>query len=93
MPRTFAPHPLRPGPSAAPFILPVVGLADVREQLVAERRNGADFTSAWRTALEALGPDRDEWASVLEQTADAWERAYRRADGYVERVKRTGKPK
>ena len=60
---------------------PPVSLLD---QLADARRAGVDFGDAWPGALKAAlsgahTSERDEWASVLSETAQAWAAAFQRA--------------
>ncbi len=62
-------------------MLPPVSLLD---QLAAARRAGVDFADVWPRALKAAlsgahTSERDEWASVLSETAQAWAAAFQRA--------------
>jgi hypothetical protein len=49
----------------------------VREQLTAAKLSGLPFDEAWTAASASLARTaRLEWGSALQETREAWERAY-----------------
>jgi hypothetical protein len=56
-------------------------LVKLRQHLQVAREQGETFSDAWSpaiaVALEGLrGPDRREWVTALNRTAETWERCY-----------------
>jgi hypothetical protein len=49
-------------------------VADLRDALLAARRDGVAFDAAWRRAMNGRN---GEWRNALDATRDGWERAYR----------------